>query len=407
MKPTFASVAFLSACLRENIRGGPLYFAWLALLVAGMLPGAIAYGWQLSEGLAVTGLSNEVSWGAYIANFTFLVGMAAAAVMLVIPSYVFHNEHTRSVVIIAEALAVAACLMAMLFVFVDLGRPERAWHLVPVIGRLGFPSSMMAWDVLVLSGYLVINIAIPFFLLRSKFEGKDPHPIWFGTVIAIAIVWAIAIHTVTAFLYSANVARHFWHTALLGPRFLASAFASGPALILLTFRVIHNRTGYPVPREVMRFLSIVVTIALLTNLFMVGAELFTELYSPTEAGTSAALLFLGHDGPFIHIALAMEIVAAILLVTPRFNQDHRMRWVLFACALCVVGVWIEKGLALIVPGFTPTPLGEVRSYVPTLVEVFVSLAIWAFGALLFTLLAKPAIAIQLGTLRRAKQGETG
>jgi Ni/Fe-hydrogenase subunit HybB-like protein len=165
------AIVFLKACVRENLRGGRLYFGWLALLVAAMVPGALAYLQQLREGLVVTGMTNEVSWGAYIANFTFLVGMAAAAVMLVIPSYVFHNEHTRSVVIIAEALAVAACLMAMIFVFVDLGRPERAWHLLPVIGRLGFPQSVMAWDVLVLAGYLVLNIAIPFFLLRNKFAG--------------------------------------------------------------------------------------------------------------------------------------------------------------------------------------------------------------------------------------------
>jgi molybdopterin-containing oxidoreductase family membrane subunit len=399
MKLTFE---FLKSCALEVLRGSRLYRGWLVLLVLGSIPGALAYLHQLDEGLSVTGMSNEVSWGAYIANFTFLVGMAAAAVMLVIPSYMFHNQHTRSVVIIAEALAVAACVMAMTFVFVDLGRPERAWHLLPFIGRLNFPASIMAWDVVALAGYLAINLAIPFFLLRAKFDGRDAHPVWFGAIIVVAIVWAIAIHTVTAFLYSANVGRPFWHTALLGPRFLASAFASGPALILLTFHVIHERTGYPVAREVMRFLSIVVTFALLTNLFMVGAEIFTELYWPTEEGVAASSLFLGELGPFVHIALAMEIVAAILLVTPRF---HHTRYVLVACALCVVGVWIEKGLALIVPGFTPTPLGEVRAYTPTLTEVLVSLAIWAFGTLLFTILAKPALAIQLGTLRRvAKEG---
>src|SRR5262249_32320907 len=162
------------------------------------------------------------------------------------------------------------------------------------------------------------------------------------------IVWAIGIHTVTAFLYSANAARPFWHTALLGPRFLASAFASGPALILVTFRLIHDRTGYPVPKDVLRFLGIVVAVALLINLFMVGAELFTELYAPTHESASAAFLFLGKDGPFIYFAIAMEVAAAIILVFPRFNR--RMTNVLFACALCVVGVWIEKGLGLIVPG---------------------------------------------------------
>src|SRR3954466_15770824 len=256
----------------------------------------------------------------------------------------------------------------------------------------------MAWDVVVLFGYLVINIAIPFFLLRARFAGKDAHPAWFGVVIGVAIVWAIGIHTVTAFLYSANAARPFWHTALLGPRFLASAFASGPALILVTFSVIRERTGHPVPRDVIHFLAIVVCFALLINLFMVGAEIFTEAYAPTSESSQALGLFAGHDGPFIYIALVMEAIAAFILIVPALSK--RLRNVIAACGLAVVGVWIEKGLGLIIPGFTPTPLGEVHRYTPTWTEVFVSLSIWAFGALVFTLLAKPAIAIQLGTLRR-------
>ncbi len=392
--------AFLTEGVREAWRGGRKYKLWLALLVVAMIPGAVAYVGQLKNGLAVTGMSDQVSWGAYIANFTFLVGMAAAAVMLVIPSYVFHNEHARSVVIIAEALAVAACVMAMTFVVVDLGHPERMWHLMPFIGRLHFPTSVLAWDVIVLFGYLMLNIFIPFGVLRARFDGRDPHPTWFYVVISVAIVWAIGIHTVTAFLYSANAARPFWHTALLGPRFIASAFASGPALILVTFRILKDRIGYPIPKDVVRFLAVVVCVALLINLFMVGAEVFTEGYAQTEESSQALGLFQGRDGPFIYIALSMEIVAALILVIPAWSR--RIQNVMVACGLAVVGVWIEKGLGLIVPGFTPTPLGEVHSYMPTWTEVFVSLAIWAFGALIFTLLAKPAIAIQLGALRRKK-----
>ncbi|OGQ13731.1 MAG: polysulfide reductase [Deltaproteobacteria bacterium RBG_16_71_12] len=396
------TLSFLIAAGRVALGGGWRYRAWLLACALACLPGAWAYWGQLQDGLVVTGMSDQVSWGVYIANFTYLVGVAAAAVMLVIPSYVFHNEHTKSVVLLAEALAVAACLMAMLFVFVDLGRPERGWHLIPMLGRLNWPTSLMAWDVVVVFGYLIFNVVVPFLLLLRRWRGDETPLPRLAVIIGVGIVWAIALHTVTAFLFSANAARPFWHTALLGPRFLTSAFASGPALLLLAFRVVKDVGGFPVPRQVYRFLAIVVAVALQINLVMLGAELFTEFYAPTEHGASAAYLFLGHEGhvrlvPWIYTAAGMQLAAMVLLIAPAWN--HRLHNIVLACALCVVGVWIEKGLGLIVPGFIPTPIGEVLEYVPSLTETLVSFSIWAFGALVFTLLAKPAIAIQLGTLR--------
>jgi molybdopterin-containing oxidoreductase family membrane subunit len=274
--------------------------------------------------------------------------------------------------------------------------------MLPVVGRLHFPASLLAWDVIVLSGYLVLSVGIPFYMLFSRYRGQEPrHDVYFPAIL-ISIAWAVSIHTVTAFLFSSNVARPFWHTAVLGPRFLASAFTSGPALIVLALQVIGRQTPFRVPPSVIQLMTVMATVALQINLFLLGAELFTDFYFRTEEVTAATYLYLGLDGadrlvPWIWSAIALQLVAATILTVHPLRR--RQAFASVACALAIVGVWIEKGMGLVIPGFVPTPLGEVFEYTPSWGEVFVSLGIWAFGILLFTLLAKVAIPIELGVLR--------
>jgi molybdopterin-containing oxidoreductase family membrane subunit len=397
--------AFFVDSLRQVLRGDRLYWSWLGGLGVMVLAGIAFYWRQLGQGLIVTGMSDQVSWGVYIANFTYLVGIAAAAVMLVIPAYVFYRDDVKHVVLIGEGIAVAAVIMSILFVVVDLGRPDRLWHMIPALGRLNFPASLLAWDVVVLAGYLVLNLAIPFYILFSRYQGREPSPRIYLPAVFLSIAWAISIHTVTAFLFSSNVARPFWHTAVLGPRFLASAFTSGPALIILALQVMGRNTRLEVQPSVIDLMALIATVALQINLFLVGAEIFTDFYFRTEEVVSATYLYLGLHGarmlvPWIWSAIVLEVVAAtILLVHP---LRRRRLFLSIACGLAIVGVWIEKGMGLVVPGFVPTPLGEVFEYSPSWAEVFVSLGIWALGMLIFTLLAKVAIPIELGTLRRPR-----
>ena len=397
------SSAFVVDGLRQMVRGSGLYWAWVGGLSVVILVGALFYARQLQHGLITTGLSDQVSWGVYIANFTYLVGIAAAAVMLVIPAYVFHRNDVKDVVLIGEGIAVAAVIMSILFVVVDLGRPERIWHMLPLLGRLHFPASLLAWDVVVLTGYLVLSLAIPSYMLFSRYRGREPDVRLYFPAVLISIGWAISIHTVTAFLFSSNVARPYWHTAVLGPRFLASAFTSGPALIVLALQVIGRYTPFRVQSSVIGLMALIATVALQINLFLLGAEIFTDFYFRTEEVAAATYLYLGLDGanrlvPWIWSAIILQGVAVTLLTVHALRTRRVVLSI--ACALAIVGVWIEKGMGLVVPGFVPTPLGEVFEYTPSWGEVFVSLGIWAFGMLLFTLLAKVAIAIELGTLRR-------
>src|SRR5437870_2421935 len=234
---------FLYRCARLAFEGDWRYYLWTGVLVAISLLGLNAYAKQLVHGLIITDMSDQVSWGVYIANFTFLVGVAAAAVMLVIPVYIYKNQELHDLVIFGELLAVAAILMCLAFVTVDLGRPDRFWHLIPGIGKFNFPGSMLSWDVIVLNGYLLLNVHICGYLLYSRYQNKKPAKWFYIPFVFIAIVWAVSIHTVTAFLYVGLGGRPFWNSSIVGPRFLASAFTAGPALIILAMQVVRRVTA--------------------------------------------------------------------------------------------------------------------------------------------------------------------
>ena len=387
----------------QMLHGSMAYYAWVALLLVIIVSGGWAYVHQLQEGLIVTNMTNQVSWGFYIANFTYLVGVAAAAVMLVIPAYIFDRKDIKDVVLMGDTIAIGAVIMALLFVLVDLGRIDRAWHLIPGIGRFNFPESLLAWDVIVLNGYLFLNLGISFYIVYCHYLGCQPKLRRYFPFVVLAIFWAISIHTVTAFLYSANAGRPYWHNALLAPRFIASAFCSGPALMLLGLQIIRSVSNYPIRQTVIDHLALVMTTALQVTLFFTLAELFTDFYNEGEHAVSARYLYLGlgeHSAltPWIWTALVMLGIAMVIGMIHPLRKNMTMLNI--AAILTAVGIWIEKGMGFVIPGYIPTPIGEIYEYAPNMTEIMVSLGIWGIGLLIFTLLAKAAIPIECGTLRR-------
>ncbi|HPA17968.1 MAG TPA: polysulfide reductase NrfD [Verrucomicrobiae bacterium] len=400
-------LTFLWRIARLSFQGGWRFYAWMTLLTAIALVGLNAYATQLVDGLSTTGMTNQVSWGAYIANFTFLVGVAAAAVMLVIPAYVYKKGFMHEVVIFGELMAIAVIIMCLLFVTVDLGHPERFHHMIPPFGMFNWPGSILSWDVIVLNGYLLLNMHICGYLLYKKYLGRPPTKAFYIPFVFIAIAWAISIHTVTAFLYVGLAGRSYWHNPIVAPRFLASAFAAGPALLILTFQVIRKFTRYWIGDEPIFMLRMIMTVAMLINVFLLGCEVFTEFYAPTAHSAAARYLYFGlhgHGGlmPWIWTAVALDFVGLGLLITP---LSRRISWLNVACATCFLGIWIEKGMGLIIPGFVPSPLGQVVEYLPSPNESLVCLGIWAFGALLYSWMLHVAIPIMRGQLR-ANPGDT-
>lgn len=551
---------FLSRCGKIAFLGDWRYYAWMGLLSIFVLLGLNAYAKQLVHGLITTGMTDQVSWGVYISNFTFLVGVAAAAVMLVIPVYIYDNEELHELVIFGELLAVAAIIMCLAFVTVDLGRPDRFWHLIPGIGEFNFPGSMLSWDVIVLNGYLALNVYICGYLLYCRYQGKKPTKWFYIPFVFIAIVWAVSIHTVTAFLYVGLGGRPFWNSAIVGPRFLASAFTAGPALIILALQVIRRVTASasaedaarlhgnaPIPprrpatmedldllardlpelasastevrketlagamvvelavgdvllrqgekdttaffvlegrvvvkreeggrfriirsggpgeligeisglagtprlataiaeepsrvlslpadslRELMKnpamnkiirsrmterlmitdrallMLRSIVQVSMIINVFLLFNEVFKEFYTRSSHVASAQYLFFGLHGhhalvPWIWTAITFNLIAMIILILP---LSRGLKWLDVACVLAIVGIWIEKGMGLVVPGFIPTPLGEIVEYSPSLNETLICLGIWALGIMAYTVFLRMSVPILQGKL--SKQNES-
>lgn len=554
---------FLWRCGRIAFVGDWRYYAWMGALTMVCLLGLNAYARQFAQGLIVTGMSDEVSWGVYIANFTFLVGVAAAAVMMVIPVYIYNNEELHDLVIFGELLAVAAILMCLAFVTVDLGRPDRFWHLIPGLGQFNFPASMLSWDVIVLNGYLLLNVYICGYLLYCRYQKKKASKWFYIPFVFVAIVWAISIHTVTAFLYVGLGGRPFWNSAIVGPRFIASAFAAGPALIILALQVVRRVTAsapgtegagpreiksparaatsraatledlellarhlpematVPAPgrekilagamvlevgpgeallhqgekeneaffvlqgrvvvsreesgrfritrsvgageqfgeisalagtprvataiaeestrvlrlpadglRMLMRHPQLnriirsrmrerlmitdrglltlrgIVQVSMLINVFLLINEVFKEFYSGNLHVASAKYLFLGLHGhhalvPWIWTAIAFNLIAMVLLILP---LSRRLAWLNVTCVLCIVGIWIEKGMGLVIPGFIPSPLGAIVEYTPSVNETLVCLGIWSFGLLCYTIFLRMAVPILQGKLSKANEG---
>jgi molybdopterin-containing oxidoreductase family membrane subunit len=404
MKTIAADYArFLGRAYVLSFSGSRRYYAWMGALTVMVIAGGNAYTRQWVGGLATTGMTDQVSWGAYIANFTFMVGVAAASVMLVIPAYIYRNKAMHDVVIYGELLAIAAIVMSLLFVVADLGRPDRFWHLVPGIGKFNFPGSMLSWDVVVLNGYLLLNLHICGYLLYSKFSNRRPTPLFYVPFVVISIAWAISIHTVTAFLYVGLVGRPFWNAAIVAPRFLGSAFTVGPAILILTFQVLARVSEFRVADRAIEFLRHVVTASLLINLFLLACEVFKEFYSGGLHNASARYLFMGLRGhrllvPWIWSAIAMEGFSGVVLVVPLLARRRAL--LNAACVLSIFGIWIEKGMGLVVPGFIPTPLGNVVEYVPSLNETLVCLGIWALGILMYSWMLHLAIPIMSGQFRK-------
>ncbi len=378
----------------ENIfRGGKTYWLLVSGLLVLMAAGLAAYLEQWNIGLAVTGLSRDVSWGLYLANFTFFVGIAASAVMIVIPYYLHNTREFRRILILGEFMAVAACLVAITFILVDLGQPARVLNII----LYPSPGSIIFWDVVVLSVYLLLNIILGWVALDAEYKEVAP-PAWLKPVAIISVVWAISIHTVTAFIYAGLAARAFWLTALLAPRFLASAFASGPALLILLALAMKKWGGFDPGDQSLDKVAKIVTYAIIITVFFLLLEIFTVFYSQEpDAVSHFQYLLFGLDNhyglvPWLWTSVILACAAIILMVIPSMRKNQLT--LALACAAVFISIWIDKGLGLIVPGFIPSPLGDITEYTPTLLETLITIGVWSMGGLILTLLLKVVLGVR-------------
>jgi molybdopterin-containing oxidoreductase family membrane subunit len=388
-------------------KGSKAYYCWVLFLLILMAIGGVAYVQQLNEGLIVSAMRDQVSWGFYISNFTFLVGVAAAAVLLVIPAYVYHWKPIKEIAVLGELLAVSAIVMCLMFVTADIGRPDRFWHLIPKIGLLNFPQSLLAWDVVVLNLYLTINLTIAVFICYNLYYKRVPNKNFTTPLLLLSIPSAISIHTVTAFLYNGLGARPFWNSSILVPRFLASAFCSGPAFMILIFFLVRKYTKFKIEDEAIQKVAEIIAYAMFINLLLLGAELFKEYYTDSVHLAPVQYLFQGLHGhsalvPWIWTAMIFNVTAFILFLNPTTRKNNVT--LVIGCILVFIGVYIEKGMGLVIPGFIPDVLHEIYEYAPTGIELLLAMGIWATGLFVFTMLLRVAIPILNGDFHVADDG---
>jgi molybdopterin-containing oxidoreductase family membrane subunit len=349
---------------------------------------------QLNNGLTITAMSQDMPWGFYIAQLTFLVGVAASAVMVVLPYYLHDFKAFGRITILGEFLAVPAVLLCPLFVLVDLGQPSRVVNLF-LHPRL---NSMLFWDTIALLGYLALNLVIGWKTLEAERTEVAPAR-WVRRLVILSIPWAVSIHTVTAFLYAGLPARPYWFTAVLAPRFLASAFASGPSLLILLALIVRRVSTFDAGDEAIRKLAQIVTYAMVLNLFLFGAEVFTVVYSGMEHHTiHLRYLFLGAGtegatiAPFMWLSMNLGVVATVLLLQSKIRNNLKvLPWI---CGMVFLSIWLDKGAGMLTGGFVPTPLGHISSYFPSATEIFMGVGLYAFGALVLTLLYKIVLSVR-------------
>ncbi|EMG35863.1 putative sulfite reductase-associated electron transfer protein DsrP [Desulfocurvibacter africanus PCS] len=380
--------------LETALKGSPRYWGWLGILLAVMGIGGAMYMWQFTVGLTVTGLSRDVSWGFYIAQFTYLVGVAAAGVMVVLPYYFHHYKDFKKLIILAEFQAVAAVIMCLGFIVVDLGQPTRMLNVL----RYPTPNSILFWDMVVLNGYLLLNIVIGWVSLQHERNHVEP-PKWVKPLVYTSIIWAFSIHTVTAFLYQGLPGRHYWLTAILAARFLASAFCSGPAILLLVAMLVRKVSDYDVGDKAIKALAKIVAYAMAVNVFFFLLELFTAAYSNIPGHMhSFEFLFAGHDGHMSYVSYLMWVAAILaiaslaLLIPPKLRDN--MKLLPWSLAILIAASWIDKGLGLLIGGFTPNAFEGVTPYAPTLPEIMISLMVYAMGIFALTILYKVAVSVK-------------
>lgn len=370
--------------------GGAAWRWWLALNAMGFALGVAAFLYGHHHGLAATAMTDQVPWGAYIANFTFFVGMGTAPVMVALPSLVYRRESLRPVLFTAQSLGLTATLVALLFVVVDVERLDRMWHMIPGVGYFNFPESMLAWDVVVLNGYFVIMSATLAYSVIARLRGREPsRRVVTATGVGSAL-WALGMHTVTAFLYAGFAGRPFWNSAVLAPRFLVSAIATGTAALLLATRAMEEEDGAaPLNADARRVLERTLSVSLAADLFLLGGQAFIEFYAQGSSVTPLRYLLLGINGhralvPWAWLGAFLEVAACVFFALPEKSLARAERWgkvpsADVACGGALVGIWFNKGMSLVIPGFVPSQLGEFVEYVPSLVEAFVSLGVWCFG----------------------------
>jgi len=362
--------------IENALKGNRSYWIWTILLLLLIASGISAYFEQLRLGISVTGLGAALPWGLATMQFTFMASAAAATLLVVLPFTLHDYKPFGNIVIIAQFMGASASAIALLSLFLDMGKPQLILDLL----RYATPYSPYSWAFFLLIGYFLINLVTGWATLGA--ERKDvPAPAWTKPLIYLSIPWAIILPVVTGLIYASFPANH-WIASLLALRLLASAYAGGTALLLLIIFLMKRAAGDDAGREVTDKLVMLLTYAASITFVLVGVECFASLW-----GRGSLLQYKNLTVSLTWLSLVLGIASLTVFYMPAWKNSIRH---LIAGSLGVVlSIFAEKGAALL-----SLSNGGIVAYTPTMKELSMVLGVLALGTLLLTILLKAVLAVK-------------
>lgn len=385
----------------------------LALLV---VIGLGCYVFQSANGLGVTGMNNGTSWGLYITNFMFFVGLSAGGLIVASSASVFHITRFKAVALPAIILSTVCICAAGMFVLIDLGGIQRVWRILTGPN----PTSPLVWDICVITCYLVINILYLVFMTRG-----NQHAV--SIVSRFALPCAILVHSVTAWIFGLETAKEGWYTAILAPIFVASAMDSGLALLLLVLSALKKARIYDTPHDLMTSLAGLLCTCVAVDAFFIFCELLTTMYPGAEGATVILTeLTTGATAPFFWFEIIGGLVIPFCILVFAKNRE-RTPVVNVVCVLIVLGVFCKRVWLLFTSFITPNIMGApgiisgsstaahasgtasfavLSSYAPTPIEILVMIGVWALVVLGFLFLTS-LLVVQRGEKGQGSDSQDG
>ena len=382
----------------------------VGVLAAIMVIGFCAYLFQLTQGLCVTGMSNGVSWGLYITCFMFFVGLSAGGLIVASSAHVFGIESFKRVSMPAVITTTVCILCAGAFILIDLGGIQRIWNMFI---HLNF-TSPLAWDMCVITTYLVINVLDIIWLRRG-----DERKVKMLSYVALPV--AILVHSVTAWIFGLEIAKEGWYSAIMAPIFVASACDSGLALLMVVLAAVRKAGVFDCGRELFANLARLLATFIAVDAFFIGCELLTTAYPGTEGASHVlGIMTSGATAPFFWFEILGGLLIPFVLLASAKRRE-RTGVVVAASVLVMCGVFCKR-VWLLFTSFTVTNVygapgissgstaargadgfdmwALAGSYMPQPVEFAVVAAVVSFCILGIALLSKKLVAKAYGHVAR-------
>ena len=348
---------------------------------------------QLSGGMVQTGMRNMDSWGLYITMFMFFVGLSAGGLIISSIPRAFGMQGFGGISKVAVWTSICCTVLAIGFVVVDLGQPLRVWELF-VYSNLGSP---LMWDIVVLFVYLVLSAIYLWATLRA--EAGKVSQVALRVISVVALVCAILVHSVTAWIFGLQQAHEFWHTALLAPWFVSSALVCGTALVLVVCIALRAAGYLSLDQSHVVKLVKMLGAFVCVDLYFFGCDLLTSGFPEAGGAEIVAMLVSGPLAPFFWVEVIGCALAAVIAFVPKLRTNPL---VVVASLLAIVGIFCKR-VQLLVGGFQIPNLDlstvmtsstvthweagmqgayQGMVYAPTLLELGVTLGVLGLGVLL-------------------------